>query len=430
MPPWHGRGRRGLGADRRRGGRSTRSSLLAPVPAPPKVLGIGMNYRAHVAEMGRQPPEYQYWFNKQRTCVVGPGHPIDVPAVSEQVDYEGELGIVIGRRAKSVPADRWLEVVAGFTVVNDVSVRDWQARTPTFTMGKSFDTHGPTGPFIVTPDEVGDPGALALRTWVNGELRQDSTTADLIFTCGEMIEYLTTVFPLEPGDVVATGTPAGVGMGFDPPRVAPTRRRRAHRDRRTGRAREPSGAPRGIRGRDDELPVAVGELELDVVGVAEHQHRAELGADDGECSTRWSASRRCHSSSSTRLATSKDTWSSPVRVSSKRAVPEPWWCRRLSTSDEPGSRNRTASECGRCSWWTRSKPKSSQYHASLTLRFRTVRVRWAAPVSAGMGPNVGGRGETRGTVGRLNRAGPGRRGTAAAPARQNGVVGHDYSGLP
>ena len=192
--------------------------LLAPVPAPPKVLGIGMNYRAHVAEMGRQPPEYQYWFNKQRTCVVGPGHPIEVPAVSEQVDYEGELGIVIGRRAKAVPADRWLEVVAGFTVVNDVTVRDWQARTPTFTMGKSFDTHGPTGPLIVTPDEVGDPGALALRTWVNGELRQDSTTADLIFTCGEMIEYLTTVFPLEPGDVVATGTPAGVGMGFDPPR--------------------------------------------------------------------------------------------------------------------------------------------------------------------------------------------------------------------
>lgn len=192
--------------------------LLAPVPVPPKVLAIGMNYRAHVAEMGREPPQYQYWFNKQRTCVVGPGHPIAVPAVSDQVDYEGELGIVIGRRAKSVPAERWLDVVAGFTVVNDVSVRDWQNRTPTFTMGKSFDTHGPMGPLIVTPDEVGDPGSLPLRTWVNEELRQDSTTADLIFGCAEMIEYLTTVFPLEPGDVVATGTPAGVGMGFDPPR--------------------------------------------------------------------------------------------------------------------------------------------------------------------------------------------------------------------
>jgi len=192
--------------------------LLAPVPVPPKFLGIGMNYRAHVAEMGREPPAHQYWFNKQRTCVVGPGHPIVVPPVSEQVDYEGELGIVIGRRAKGVPAARWLEVVAGFTVVNDVSVRDWQALSPTFTLGKSFDTHGPTGPFIVTPDEVGDAGDLRLRTWVNGELRQDSTTADLIFTCAEMIECLTTVFPLEPGDVLATGTPAGVGAGSTPPR--------------------------------------------------------------------------------------------------------------------------------------------------------------------------------------------------------------------
>lgn len=192
--------------------------LLAPVPLPPKVLAIGMNYRAHVAELGREPPEYQYWFNKQRTCVVGPGHPIEIPAVSDQVDYEGELGIVIGRRAKAVPADRWLDVVAGFTVVNDVSVRDWQARCPTFTLGKSFDTHGPMGPWLVTPDEVGDPGDLALRTWVDDELRQSSSTADLLFDCAAMVAYLTTAFPLEPGDVLATGTPAGVGMGFRPPR--------------------------------------------------------------------------------------------------------------------------------------------------------------------------------------------------------------------
>ena len=192
--------------------------LLAPVPVPPKVMAIGMNYRAHVAEMGREAPEYQFWFNKQRTCVVGPGQPIVLPAVSDQVDYEGELAMVIGRRAKAVPADRWLDVVAGFTIINDVSARDWQWRTPTFTLGKSFDTHGPTGPFLVTPDEVGDAGSLPIRTWVNEELRQDSTTADLIFTCAQMIEYLTTVFPLEPGDLVATGTPAGVGSGFDPPR--------------------------------------------------------------------------------------------------------------------------------------------------------------------------------------------------------------------
>jgi len=192
--------------------------LLAPVPAPPKVLAIGMNYRAHVAEMGRALPEHQYWFNKQRTSVVGPGHPIAIPRVSDQVDYEGELGIVIGRRAKDVPAAEWLSCVAGFTVLNDVSVRDWQAHSPTFTMGKSFDTHCPIGPCIVTADEIGDPGDLALRTWVNGELRQESSTSDLVFKCAEMIEYLTTVFPLEPGDILATGTPAGVGMGFKPPR--------------------------------------------------------------------------------------------------------------------------------------------------------------------------------------------------------------------
>ena len=192
--------------------------LLAPVPAPPKVLAIGMNYRAHVAELGREAPEFQYWFNKQRTCVVGPGAGIAVPAVSDKVDYEGELAMVIGRRCRHVPAARAMEVVAGFGVMNDVSVRDWQWRTPTFTMGKSFDTHGPLGPGIVTPDEIVDPGALAVRTWVNGELRQSGSTADLIFGLGEMIEYLTTAFTLEPGDVLATGTPAGVGASFDPPR--------------------------------------------------------------------------------------------------------------------------------------------------------------------------------------------------------------------
>jgi 2-keto-4-pentenoate hydratase/2-oxohepta-3-ene-1,7-dioic acid hydratase in catechol pathway len=117
-----------------------------------------------------------------------------------------------------VPEARALEVVAGFTVINDVSVRDWQWRTPTFTVGKSFDTHAPCGPELVTGDELGDPGSLGIRTWVNGELRQDSSTADMIFGCGAMIAYLTSAFPLEPGTVIATGTPAGVGAGFDPPR--------------------------------------------------------------------------------------------------------------------------------------------------------------------------------------------------------------------
>jgi 2-keto-4-pentenoate hydratase/2-oxohepta-3-ene-1,7-dioic acid hydratase in catechol pathway len=191
-------------------------TLHAPVPDPPNILAIGMNYRAHVAEMGREPPEWQYWFNKQRTAIAGPGDPIVLPTVSDSVDYEGELAMVIGPRCQHVPASRALEVVAGYTVINDVSARDWQWRSPTFTMGKSFDSHAPCGPELVTGDELGDPGNLGIRTWVNDELRQDSTTADLIFDCAAMIEYLTTAFPLEPGTIIATGTPAGVGAGFSP----------------------------------------------------------------------------------------------------------------------------------------------------------------------------------------------------------------------
>jgi 2-keto-4-pentenoate hydratase/2-oxohepta-3-ene-1,7-dioic acid hydratase in catechol pathway len=192
-------------------------ALLAPVARPPKLLAIGLNYRDHVAETGREPPSHQLWFNKQSTCVVGPGSPIEVPRASEQVDYEGELGIVIGRRCRHVPAGRAREVVAGWLVVNDVSVRDWQYRSPTFTMGKSWDTHGPIGPWMVTDDEVDDPHDLRIRTTVNGELRQDGRTADMVFDCWEMIEHLSTAFTLEPGDIISTGTPAGVGMARHPP---------------------------------------------------------------------------------------------------------------------------------------------------------------------------------------------------------------------
>jgi 2-keto-4-pentenoate hydratase/2-oxohepta-3-ene-1,7-dioic acid hydratase in catechol pathway len=219
-----GLGRAGLEAARlAAAGRGPRHALEAvrrhaPVPDPPAILAIGMNYRAHVAELGREPPEFQYWFNKQRTAITGPGEPIVLPAVSEAVDYEGELAMVIGRRCQNVPATRAFEVVAGFTIIDDVSARDWQWRTPTFTVGKSFDTHAPCGPELVTLDELGDPDSLAIRTWVNDELRQDSTTADMIFGCREMIAYLSTAFPLEPGTVIATGTPAGVGAGFHPPR--------------------------------------------------------------------------------------------------------------------------------------------------------------------------------------------------------------------
>jgi 2-keto-4-pentenoate hydratase/2-oxohepta-3-ene-1,7-dioic acid hydratase in catechol pathway len=193
-------------------------SLLAPVPRPPKVMGLGMNYGAHVAEMGRPRPEHQVWFNKQRTCVIAPSEAIEIPQASPQVDYEGELAFVIGRRCRHVAAADAPSVVAGFSIMNDVSVRDWQWRTPTWTLGKSFDTHGPFGPWLVTPDEIDDPHRLRLRTWVNDDLRQDSSTDDMIFSCWEMVEELSTVFTLEPGDVVSTGTPAGVGASFDPPK--------------------------------------------------------------------------------------------------------------------------------------------------------------------------------------------------------------------
>jgi 2-keto-4-pentenoate hydratase/2-oxohepta-3-ene-1,7-dioic acid hydratase in catechol pathway len=193
--------------------------LAAPVPRPPKFLAIGLNYAAHVAESGTPKPEVQLWFNKQSSCVIGPGEPIHIPRASSVVDYEGELGFVIGRRCRHVPAARAAEVIAGYTVINDVSVRDWQFASPTMTMGKSFDTHGPVGPWLVTADEVADPHGLRLRTWVNDELRQDAKTDDLIFDCFAQVAHLSTAFTLEPGDVIATGTPAGVGIAMTPPKL-------------------------------------------------------------------------------------------------------------------------------------------------------------------------------------------------------------------
>ncbi len=192
--------------------------LRAPVLRPPKFLAIGLNYADHVKESGLEPLAVPVFFNKQTTCVAGPFDPIHLPRVSPLLDYEGELAFVIGRRCRHVPRDRAHEVIAGYLVVNDVSVRDWQLRTPTMTMGKSFDTHGPMGPWLVTPDEIGDPHALELRTWVNGELRQHSNTRHLIYDCLAQVEHLSTAFTLEPGDVVTTGTPAGVGGAMSPPR--------------------------------------------------------------------------------------------------------------------------------------------------------------------------------------------------------------------
>jgi 2-keto-4-pentenoate hydratase/2-oxohepta-3-ene-1,7-dioic acid hydratase in catechol pathway len=191
--------------------------LESPVPHPPKFLAIGLNYGDHCAESGQERPFLPLFFNKQSTCVTGPFDPIHLPRVSPLLDYEGELALVIGRRCRHVPRDRAHEVIAGYLVADDVTVRDWQLRVPTWTLGKSFDTHGPLGPWIVTGDELGDPHKLDIRTWVNGELRQHSNTRELIFDCFAQIEHLSTAFTLEPGDVISTGTPSGVGGAMQPP---------------------------------------------------------------------------------------------------------------------------------------------------------------------------------------------------------------------
>lgn len=190
--------------------------LEAPILRPPKYLAIALNYAEHISETQLAKPEFPKFFNKQSTCIAGPHDPIHMPRVSNKLDYEGELGVVIGRRCRHVPRDRAHEVVAGYLVCNDVTVRDWQARSETFTLGKSFDTHGPIGPCITTPDEVGDPHDLEFRTFVDGEQRQHSNTRYMLFTIWEQIEVLSTAFTLEVGDIIATGTCAGVGVKMTP----------------------------------------------------------------------------------------------------------------------------------------------------------------------------------------------------------------------
>jgi 2-keto-4-pentenoate hydratase/2-oxohepta-3-ene-1,7-dioic acid hydratase in catechol pathway len=187
--------------------------LGPPVPHPPKFLAIGYNYAAHLEETHMERPTRQAWFNKQQTSIVGPGDPVSIPRIApDEVDYEGELGVVIGRRCKNVPNDKSavLGVIGGFTIINDVSVRDWQELEPGMVVSKSFDTHGPIGPWIVTPDEIGDPLDLRLRTYVNSELRQDGDTKDMLFNIYEQVSYLSSAFTLEPGDVLSTGTPSGI----------------------------------------------------------------------------------------------------------------------------------------------------------------------------------------------------------------------------
>lgn len=194
--------------------------LEAPVPNPSKFLAIGMNYRKHVQEAldaGIKVPDSQVWFNKQVSCVNGPFDPVHLPRASDHVDYEAELGVVIGQRCRHVSVADAPSVVAGYLVCNDVSVRDWQMRSPTMTLGKSFNTHGPIGPWIVTADDVADPHALRLRMLVNGELKQDVSTGEMIYNIWDQIAYLSTVMTLEPGDLIATGTPSGVGVAKKPP---------------------------------------------------------------------------------------------------------------------------------------------------------------------------------------------------------------------
>ena len=192
-------------------------NILSPISRPPKIIAIGLNYADHLEEIraaGRNmdTPEVPMIFNKQSLSANGPYDEIHKPVVSDKLDYEGELTIVIGQNCRHVSKDDAHKVIAGYTIANDVSVRDWQMRVPTFTIGKSFDTHCPFGPAIVTKDEIADPHDLHLKTEVNGELRQESNTKHLIFNCFELIEHLSTAFTLEAGDLILTGTPSGVGV--------------------------------------------------------------------------------------------------------------------------------------------------------------------------------------------------------------------------
>jgi len=191
--------------------------LEAPVPDAQKYLAIGMNYHDHAeeaAKAGVPVPKNQLWFNKQVSCITGPYDPIYKPRVSDKMDYEAELGVVIGKRCRYVSVEDAPSVVGGYFVCNDVTARDWQFKSPTYTLGKSFDSHGPIGPWITTADEVPDPHALQMQLWVNGELRQSASTGGMIHNIWQQIHELSQVMTLEPGDLIATGTCAGVGISL------------------------------------------------------------------------------------------------------------------------------------------------------------------------------------------------------------------------
>jgi len=192
--------------------------LAAPVPAPPRIFGIGVNYAEHSAESGTPMQKVPTVFIKLSSAVVGPGANVVLPKASEKPDYEAELAVVIGRPGYQIPADAAMEHVFGYTIMNDVSARDVQRATSQFSLGKSFPTFAPMGPWIVTRDEVADPHALEIRMTINGEVLQQSNTRMMIFGVPALVEYISGITPLEVGDVISTGTPAGVGMGRTPPR--------------------------------------------------------------------------------------------------------------------------------------------------------------------------------------------------------------------
>jgi 2-keto-4-pentenoate hydratase/2-oxohepta-3-ene-1,7-dioic acid hydratase in catechol pathway len=189
----------------------------APVPRPGKVLCIGLNYRDHAAESNMQIPEKPVVFSKFSSCVIAPGEPVVIPSTSQQVDYEAELAVVIGRRAKHVTADRAYDYVLGYTAFNDVSARDFQFSDGQWQRGKSCDTFAPMGQTIVTTDVITDPHKLSIKLTLNGKIMQDSNTDQLIFGVPALIEFISQSITLEPGDVIATGTPPGVGFARKPP---------------------------------------------------------------------------------------------------------------------------------------------------------------------------------------------------------------------
>jgi 2-keto-4-pentenoate hydratase/2-oxohepta-3-ene-1,7-dioic acid hydratase in catechol pathway len=192
--------------------------LLAPVERPEKIVCIGLNYRDHAAETGAPLPDKPMLFAKWSNALAGPGDAIRLPAISSMVDYEAELGVVIGRTASRVTTEDALSYVLGYTCLNDVSARDLQGAEPRWIRGKALDTFCPTGPWVVTADEIPDPQALGIRCRVNGETLQDSTTGEMVFGVAELIAFISEAITLQPGDLIATGTPPGVGVARNPQR--------------------------------------------------------------------------------------------------------------------------------------------------------------------------------------------------------------------